>query len=140
MKCSYLFRKPFAKTAILGIVFFAMTACHKDKQNQDTTCNQTLPAVVSFGNDMQPIFKNNCALSGCHSGTSPKGNLCLDSAVAYSQLMQPGKGYVDTLHPSYSILYLQMTSSSKPMPPAGKLDVCTTDLVLKWIEQKAKNN
>jgi hypothetical protein len=101
-------------------------------------CN--IPETVSFNNDLVPLFNQNCSISGCHSGNAPAGNLNLEPVVAYSQLMKKSAGYVDTIHPQYSILYSQMSSASTPMPPTGNLDQCKIDLVMKWIEQKAKNN
>ena len=68
------------------------------------------------------------------------GNLNLESAVSYGNLLDPQMGYVDTINPSSSLLYNSMNSTSNPMPPNGKLDKCKIELILKWIEQKAKNN
>ncbi|HEU4717713.1 MAG TPA: c-type cytochrome domain-containing protein, partial [Bacteroidia bacterium] len=82
----------------------------------------------------------NCNTAGCHSGTSPAGGLNLEPANAYAQLTSHQGGYIDTLHPEFSLLYSQLISTTTPMPPTGKLDDCTIKLVLKWIQQKAKNN
>jgi hypothetical protein len=106
--------------------------------HEEAAC--TPPTTVSFSQDIVPIFNKNCNTSGCHSGTSAAGNLNLEASVAYAQLTKRGKGYIDTLTPQYSILYASMNATTNPMPPNGKLDNCTLELVLKWIEQKAKNN
>ena len=98
------------------------------------------PTTVSFSQDVVPIFNKNCNTSGCHSGTSPSGNLNLEASVAYAQLTRKGKGYIDTLTPQYSVLYASMNATTNPMPPNGRLDNCTLALILKWVEQKAKNN
>ena len=79
-------------------------------------------------------------MAGCHSGSNPKGNLNLENSESYEQLWRKKSGYIDTLNPSLSVLYASMNSSSNPMPPAGKLDNCTVELILRWIQQKAKNN
>ena len=118
-----------------AVIFFS---CTKDKGTLQSSCN--IPATVSFSKDIIPVFKQNCSTSGCHSGSNPAGNLNLDSAVAYTKLNKPGSGYLDTIQPNYSLLYSQMISTSNPMPPTGKLNGCTTSLILKWIEQKAKDN
>ena len=125
-------------TAIFSVII-VLTFCFSCTYDKlDSTCNA--PSVVSFSQNIQPIFNQNCSTSGCHSGTSPAGNLSLESSVAYAQLVRKGKGYIDTLTPQYSVLYASMNSTSNPMPPSGKLDKCNIDLVLKWIEQKATNN
>jgi hypothetical protein len=120
---------------ITGIAFFS---CTKDVGKIMTTCS--LPETVSFNKDVAPIFKSNCALAGCHVGANPTGNLNLEEANVYNNLMKKGSGYIDTINPNYSLLYSQMISTSNPMPPSGNLDACKTSLILKWIGQKARNN
>ena len=118
---------------------FLLGSCISEKApNVKIICNP--PAIVSFQQDILPIFNQSCNIGGCHSGSSPAGNLNLEPAVAYNELMASGSGYIDTIDPKFSLLYAQMNSVSNPMPPTGKLDSCTIQLVLKWIEQKAKNN
>lgn len=94
------------------------------------------PVQVSYQQNIQPIFDTYC-VSGCHSGSSPEGGLNLEASVSYAQL---SNGYVDTLNPNNSLLHFQMNNASNIMPPSGKLDQCTLDLIDKWMEQKAKNN
>ena len=60
--------------------------------------------------------------------------------VSFENISDSKSGYIDTVNPTASLLYTSMTSVTNPMPPNGKLSKCTTDLILKWIEQKAKNN
>lgn len=119
------------------LIFFmlslAASACRHEQQ-----C--PTPDVVSYSRDIQPIFDAHCNSTDCHGGTSPERNLNLEPAQSYSELNHPGSGYLDTLKPRSSVLYAQMRSVSTPMPPTGNLDDCTTELVLRWIEQKAKNN
>lgn len=98
------------------------------------------PDTVSFSHHIQPIFAKYCNESGCHSGNSPAGNLDLGQLSAYAELTNSKSGYIDTINPKFSLLYAQMNSTSNPMPPKGKLDKCTLELILKWIQQKAKNN
>lgn len=98
------------------------------------------PALVSFQQDIMPVFNQSCNMVGCHAGSSPAGNLNLEPSQAYNDLMFSGSGYIDTINPKFSLLYAQMMSVSNPMPPTGKLDSCSIQLVLKWIQQKAKNN
>lgn len=123
----------FFQICLLGLVPGSCTYRHLD--------DCMIPSEVSFSRDIQPVFNANCATTvDCHIGAMPAGNLNLEAGNAYAELNQPGKGYIDTLNPPFSLLYAQMISASTPMPPTGRLDQCTTDLVLRWIEQKAKNN
>ena len=121
------------------VVLIALTllfSCTKAKV--EDVC--TTPATVSIQKDIQPIFNTNCATSGCHAGTKPAGSLNLEASVAYKNLTDSKSGYLDTVNPKASLLYTSMTSVTNPMPPNGKLSKCTTDLILKWIEQKSKYN
>ena len=127
----------------LGLIILLFCfSCKKDKalvpEPAVVPCN--LPDVVSYQNNIQPLFNAHCIDSGCHSGANPGGHLNLEASVSYAQLMKSGSGYIDTLKPEFSVLYSQMNSSSNPMPKTGKLDDCSIGLVLKWIQQKAKNN
>ena len=124
------------KTAfyLLGIVLLSISC--KKKTAKEELC-KTIDKV-SFKNDIQPIFIQNCV--SCHSGNTASGHLNLEASVAYHNLSDPKSGYLDTINPTYSMLYASMISTSNPMPPNGKLSHCSTDLILKWIDQKAKNN
>ena len=124
--------------AVLILAAGALYSCTYEKAELNISCST--PETVSFSNDILPVFNKHCNTAGCHSGSSPEGGLNLEPASAYSQLMSSGSGYVDTITPKYSVLHAYMNSVSDPMPPTGKLDKCTVDLVYKWIEQKAKNN
>jgi hypothetical protein len=103
-------------------------------------CSKVIPDTVSFSKDVQPILTNNCATANCHSGNSPEGKLNLESGKAYAQLMKKGSGYVDTINPGISVLNSMLISKSNPMPPTGKLDACSIELITEWMKQKAKNN
>lgn len=120
------------------VMFVALTSCTYEKAQLNISCD--IPQQVSFSNDIIPVFNKHCNTAGCHSGASPTGGLNLESTVAYTQLMSSGSGYIDTITPKYSVLHASMSDASNPMPPTGKLDKCTLDLIYKWIEQKAKNN
>jgi hypothetical protein len=116
-----------------------LTACKHDSAEKPLeTCS--LPETVSFSQHIIPLFNAHCNTANCHSGSQPEGGLNLEASHAYAQLTQSGSGYIDTVTPRYSLLYAQMISVSTPMPPTGNLDKCSSDLILKWIEQKAPNN
>jgi len=120
------------------IFFLFVTAgCTYDHANEQSCAP---PPVISFAQDIQPVFDAHCATIDCHTGNFPAANLQLEAGQSYLALHDPGSGYLDTLRPKFSVLYAQMISVSNPMPPNEKLDDCTIALVLHWIEQGAKNN
>ena len=120
----------------ISVTLFLTASCKK--ATVEEVC--TPPQTVSYKRDIQPIFNTNCANSGCHSGKKPAGSLNLEASVAFANLSDSKSGYIDTVNPTASLLYTSMTSVTNPMPPNGRLSKCSTDLILKWIEQKAKNN
>lgn len=125
------------KIQVLILLLFC-AACTYQNAEEEYCLN--IADTVSFNKDIVPIFNAHCNSSGCHSGKNPAGGLSLEASVAYSQLLKKGSGYVDTLKPQYSILYLQMKSKSDPMPPSGRLNDCKINAVYTWIQQKAHNN
>ncbi|MGZ4053693.1 MAG: hypothetical protein ACXVPY_05610 [Bacteroidia bacterium] len=126
---------PIIFSLVIGVTIFS---CTYEKGSITKECD--LPTTVSFSQDLLPIFNSQCSISGCHTSATHAGGLNLEPAAAYSALLQSGSGYVDTLNPTFSILYNKLTTTSGPMPPGGALDNCKIKLVLKWIQQKAKNN
>ena len=120
------------------LLFFS--ACSKSKTT--TQVCQTCP-TISFKSDIIPIFKANCALSGCHiTATGSNDNVALDSAEAYASIMHPGTGYIIAGNPSNSILLGQLYAGvSNHMPNNGtQLDNCTIQKISCWIQQGALNN
>ena len=120
---------------VLLIVLIIGTSFSCKKKKASTTTDCEVVDTVSFQKNIVPIFEAHCV--SCHSGSNASGNLNLEANVAYQNLSDPKSGYLDTINPTYSLLYASMISTSNPMPPNGKLDKCTTDLILKWIQQKA---
>src|SRR5262245_25897574 len=115
-----------------AIIFFFITlgfdSCISEKApNVILHCDP--PPLVSFQQDILPIFNRSCNMGGCHAGSSAAGNLNLEPSQAYNDLMFSGSGYIDTVNPKFSLLYAQMISVSNPMPPTGKLDSCSIQLV-----------
>jgi len=97
---------------------------------------------LSFTSDIQPILTTNCAISGCHSGSSPQGNFTLESSKAYATLSKKGSGYIDVSDPKSSVLYSSIVSISNPMPPNGMqaLSACDLKRIEIWMSEGAKDN
>jgi len=96
---------------------------------------EPVPEVVSFSGDIQPMFDASC-VDGCHAANLIPPNL--SQGNSYDVLFSTS--LVDTLNPTTSVLYVRMNETSTPMPPTGKLNQNTVNLVLAWIEQGAKND
>lgn len=92
--------------------------------------------IISFSEDIIPIFNASCSTAGCHTsgGIAPD----LRPEVAYEALTL--QGYVNTAQPEESELYLWMNGSKAfPMPLTG-VNATYVSTVLQWIEQGALNN
>ena len=114
-------------------VSLAMYSCEKS-----VYIAPELPDTVSFKKNIIPIFNIYCNSSNCHGGNFPQGNFSLEPSVAYQHLWN--KSMIDTLYPERSVLYAQMNGGNMIMPPSGRIDSFYVKEVLKWIQQKAKNN
>lgn len=128
------------KTVYVLFVAMGLQACAYDNYESLRPEKKCVPDTVSFSRDIVALLNKECNMSGCHAGYRPEGNLNLEASVAYSSLHKKGKGYVDTLDPRSSVLYSSLISVSSPMPPTKRLSDCELKRILKWMEQKAKNN
>jgi hypothetical protein len=120
----------YCLAVIIAILFMG---CYRDVINPGTDPNGP-PQNVSFSGDLVPIFSNNCALSGCHDGTAHKPALTPDKA--FTSLTTGG--YVNTLVPAQSTIYLALKSGA--MPPSGGLKSSDVQKVYDWIRNGAPNN
>jgi hypothetical protein len=110
--------------------------------------------AVCFTRDIQPIFTANCALSGCHAGTSPQQNQNLSAGLAYQYIVnvasneRAGMKRVLPFQPDSSYLVhkiqgtqLSVGGSGARMPlGAAPLTQGQIDLIRAWIAAGAKNN
>ena len=93
-----------------------------------------VPEVVSFADDIQPIFDNGCNISGCH--VSGFGVLDLSAANAYQDLFR--KGLINVEAPQESGLYTKLTDGSGTHQ--GRSTPSEQAIVLEWIKKGAQNN
>jgi hypothetical protein len=96
---------------VMSILIAFFYSCKKKETTP--TPQSTLPATVSFSENIMPIFNKSCVQSGCHSGgTAAAANLDLTSNMAYSQLF--AKHDIDTVTPNNSVLYNELQSGNMP--------------------------
>ncbi len=118
---------------MLGTALLFAVACKYD----DVLPVEPDPGIqISFNDDIVPIFNASCNLSGCHNGSGHAPDLRPDKA--YQSLWDGG--YIDTLMPDNSALYLWMSGSKGiPMPVEG-VNAGYVSTVLQWINQGALEN
>ncbi len=114
--------------------------CKKDEGPvEDDNNNES----VSFANDVQPIFTQNCV--SCHPSS---GNLDLRPGQSYDNLVNvPASGYNGTRvvpnEPENSILYKKIDGSGaygSNMPLGGSLSQAQINTIKQWIQEGALNN
>lgn len=106
---------------------------------------------VSLERDVQPIFTANCALAGCHGGSSPQLGLDLSAGHAYAstvnvpsaeipslQRVDPGQSDLSYLilkvEGDPSIIGVRMPADGTPLPGP------TVRIIRDWIDQGAPDN
>jgi len=85
---------------------------------------------ICFEGEVLPVFKNSCALTGCHDGTG-ESDLVLNSYQGIMEGIEPG-------NPSDSEIYEAITDTGEDiMPPDQPLSIDNRTLIRVWIEQGA---
>jgi hypothetical protein len=96
------------------------------------------PDSVYFEQSVLPLLRSQCASPGCHDAASRKEGVILDS---YANILKTGNIRVNS--PANSKIYTVLSKSDpeERMPPAPNSALSNTDkaLILKWIQQGAKN-
>ncbi|SHG85382.1 hypothetical protein SAMN05443549_107134 [Flavobacterium fluvii] len=119
---------------IMLTVGLMATSCYYDTMPPEPVV--PLPDVVSYSEDVQPLWNESCI--GCHKsgGTAPD----LTAANSYSALtannkyVVPGNAAGSKLHKSL------MGDGAALMPPGGKWSDSKIAIVDKWINDGALNN
>lgn len=83
--------------------------------------------ACDFKTNIEPFFASNCAVSGCHVGSTPTGNMSLATGFAYSNTVEVPSIEITTLErvrrfdPDDSYLYMKITgkqaAGTSLMPP-----------------------
>ena len=110
---------------------------------------------VKLSTDVQPILTTNCAVSGCHVGSSPPENMNLSDGMTFSNTVNVSskQSALDRVEPSNPDLsYLVHKIQGTQLDPgvgglfdrmprnAGPLPQSQIDLIRQWITEGAKNN
>jgi len=113
------------------------------KMKEDST-------TVSFAQDIQPVFNQNCALSGCHTGSFPAAGLNLQSGQAYNNIVNVPSSQRSSLNRitpsdpdnSYLIRKIKGGDISGSRMPLNRsaLDMTTIATFETWVREGAQNN
>jgi mono/diheme cytochrome c family protein len=130
---------------ILFFILLVVISCKHDplfipdpnpNPNPNVPCDST---IVNFQEEILPIFLTNCALSGCHGGSSVQKGIRLDN---YTNIIATGR--LDINDPEDSKILkdgILETDPDKrmPPPPNPRLSNAQIDKIMTWIRQGAKD-
>jgi hypothetical protein len=118
-------------TAVLAA--FGLIGCYKDVILPDAVIDPDgPPQAVSYNADIKPMLNTKCALAGCH--VSGAHSPYLNTDISYNQIVN--RGFVNTIVPKQSILYIKINSDMKEYIPAA----VDRQKVYDWIRTGAQNN
>ncbi|HEV7230876.1 MAG TPA: hypothetical protein VGO45_06085, partial [Bacteroidia bacterium] len=95
------------------------------------TCDTT--HVMSFANDVEPIFAASC-LIGCHSSSSATAGVVLDTYQGSSKQARNGQLVVSITHSGPN------STPTTWMPSVGTLSACDKAKIIKWVNAGYPNN
>lgn len=125
------------------VLGFTLASCG-ELEIEDDGGNQSLVPT-----NVQNMFTNSCAFSGCHAGSSPEEGMNLSQNLAYADIVnvissqQPGLKRVDPGQPdnSYLVRKIQGTAGIEGdrMPADGPpyLTTAQIDTIRLWITNGA---
>ncbi|MGZ0016036.1 c-type cytochrome [Yeosuana sp. AK3] len=124
-------KKIFQFLLVTGLSLMTFS-CYYDELADQT--NLPLPQNISFQNQVQPVFNQNCA--NCHNGSQ---NPDLRSGNSFTALI--GGNFVIPSNSENSILYKSLIGQGAPlMPPSGGISQTKINIIKQWIDEGALNN
>ncbi|MBL7811888.1 MAG: hypothetical protein JNL57_06655 [Bacteroidetes bacterium] len=144
MKTNLKMKNGWGKLRLISAVLlglFAMgglSTCKHEPPYLDTTTTNTGVDTICFERDILPLFKTNCAKSGCHDSITQEENMMLNSynGIRYSK----DKGVVPG-DPSKSKLIKEIDNGKMNGPTSGygNLSADQVALIKRWIKEGAVN-
>lgn len=126
-------KRIYIYASFLTFIMIGLTGCYKDVILPEAAVDPDgPPQAVSFKTDLMPLFNTNCAKSGCHVSGSHKPYLTSD--LSYVQITNGG--FINTLVPKQSQLYIMINSEMKEYIPSA----VDRQKVYDWIRNGAPNN
>jgi hypothetical protein len=118
---------------IIVMTMFGLTGCYKDIILPDAAIDTDgPPQAISFKTDIAPMLITKCALSGCHVTGGHKPYMAMPGA--YEQIVNGG--YVNTLIPKQSVLYIKINGEMKEYIQSA----ADRQKIYDWIRNGTPNN
>ena len=123
--------KPMNKSIASIFILFGMAFLLQNctKAYIDETSPDDLPPLertVIYNPEVASIIFNNCLT--CHAGNTPSGSLDLSTYESVRFHMENGE------------MWQRLNDITDPMPPGGKLDAATLQIIDKWAQDGYPEN
>ena len=122
--------------ALVCLIYVACTYDPIVPFQEPTVSDTCLSDTVYYANTIAPLLNSSCAKSGCHDSKTKESGV--DISDHFNTIQE-----VKLNDPAKSELYKVLNSSGEsrmPPSPASPFTAAQKELVLKWIQQGAKNN
>ncbi len=124
--------KKLLYAGLMTFIGLGLMGCYKDVILPETSNTDAPPQAVSYNGELKPLFNSSCALTGCHVSGAHKPYMAAD--ISYLQIVNGG--FVNTIIPKESILYLKINGEMKEYIPSAT----DRQKVYDWIRNGAPNN
>jgi len=134
----------------LGLAALAAAGCGTKKKLPFEPGGGPPPPDATFTRVQGEVFSVSCALSGCHSGSSPTGGMNLSAGVAYGNIVlvpSTERADLDRIQPgepdlSYLVKKIRGDPDivGSPMPLIGTITSAQRQLVIDWVRRGAPND
>lgn len=104
----------------------ALSSCAYENEDELFGSNPCQPASTTYSHVIEPIIKNNCALSKCHDGSNP--------AIPNWTILENVQA---------NALEIKERTGNRTMPPSRSGVVLTAkqvDDIACWVDSGAQNN
>lgn len=118
-----------ANSTNIGIVLFLSILIFSCTKSSTETTPATPPInsdEITYDSNVEPIISREC--KGCHSGSSPSGNLKLET---YSQVRSSTEN---------GNLLNRINNVSNPMPQSGLMPLADRNIILDWSNNNYLEN
>jgi len=137
-----LLRVGCAVVAIASAALLSPAALGDDATKPDEVKNEAQPTLVSYDQDVYPIFRKACL--GCHQSGKRMGEYLMTDFASLIRGGESGETAVVPGNPDASYLFDQITPrdghAEMPKAPWPALTQAEIDTVKNWIVQGAKND
>jgi len=121
------------KVILVLCIAAGLSSCYNRKASDlypvaTTTCDTT---TSTYSGTVLPIMRQHCAITGCHTGSSPANGLAYDKYAGIAVVAQNGQ----------LIQAIEHSGSVVPMPlNLPMLDQCSIDKIVRWVNLGYQNN